>query len=152
MTTGVGLGGANALYIVNNLDGVVDLHPLLVQGAPQGVQLVYLGLCQAGPVLAEVVYIQASHILLISAHILQVCTAQAQISLASCRDAPWLCLWSSSSLIHGRHWDLKATQILHGPDNHPLIVMHAEGAEKARCTPAIQASKRLTISAISFLK
>ena len=88
MTTGVGLGGLNALYVVNNLDGVADLHPLLVQGAPQGVQLVYLGLYQAGPVLAEVVYIQASHILLVSAQFLQVCTAQAQISLASCGDAP----------------------------------------------------------------
>lgn len=87
-TTGVDLGGANALYVVNNLNGVADLHPLLIQGAPQGVQLVYLGLCQAGHVLAEVVYIKTSHIVLVSAQLLQVCTAQALISLASCRDAP----------------------------------------------------------------
>jgi hypothetical protein len=53
----VGMGDLNALYVVNNLDGVADLHPLLIKRAPQGIQLVYLGLCQAGPVLAEVVYI-----------------------------------------------------------------------------------------------
>ena len=64
------------LNVVNKLYGVADLHPLLIQRAPHAVQLGNVCLCQAAPVLAQVVHIQIPDVLFVGPQLLQICEAQ----------------------------------------------------------------------------
>lgn len=61
---------------MNKLCGVADVHPLLVQRSPHAVQLGNACLCQAAPVLAQVVHIQITDVLFVSPQLLEICTAQ----------------------------------------------------------------------------
>ena len=68
-------GKGHKLNIVNNLDGVKELHPLLIECAPYAVQLGNICLCQAAPVLAQVVHIQITDVLFVCPQLLEICTA-----------------------------------------------------------------------------
>ena len=50
---------------MHDLNGIANFHPLFVQGTPHAVQLADLCLCQAVPVLAQVVNVEVPDILLV---------------------------------------------------------------------------------------
>ena len=133
--------------------GVPDLHPLLIQDTPLAVQLVNICLRQAAPILAQVVNVQISDVLLVSAQLLKVCTYQVPVSHSTktsfagtlavpCASSDMYLAYMSSLQGHmGFCQACNFTVSFHESKGHQGVLM-----------PAIHASKRLTISAISSLK
>ena len=144
----------SVLDIVYYLDGVPNLHPLLIQDTPHTVQLVNVRLCQAAPVLAQVIDVQFSDVLLVRAQFLKICTSQAPASCVLQRHA--LQAYVPTVALDLRH-TFSCTSLSTGhrmgqcnPRHHSLLQDwsgHCEGP-----VPDIHLSKRPTMSAISSLK
>ena len=73
---GCACGKRGILNVMDYLDKIIDVHPLLIQCAPHAVQLGNVYLCQAAPVLAQVVHIQITDVLFVGPQLLQICKAQ----------------------------------------------------------------------------
>ena len=67
---GCACGKRCVLNVMNQLYGISYFHPLLIQRAPHAVQLGNVCLCQAAPVLAQVVHIQILDILFVGPQLL----------------------------------------------------------------------------------